>query len=106
LPLYNVLVEKELYIPYTSYGFWLLSIAVIFLTGMISGSYPTFYLSSFRPVKVLKGKILEGRKGSLPRKILVILQFGFSILLIYWVVIFPGWFLCLLLFPPLFPGGC
>ena len=82
LPVYNHLVEKELVIPYTSIRFWFFSFSVIFATGMISGSYPAFYLSSFKPVKVLKGKILEGRRGSLPRKILVVLQFSFSILLI------------------------
>lgn len=82
LPFYNNLVEKELVIPFTSLRFWLFTLSVIFVTGMISGSYPAFYLSSFKPVMVLKGRILEGRRGSLPRKILVVLQFGFSILLI------------------------
>src|SRR6185295_17758713 len=52
------------------------------ITGIISGSYPAFYLSAFRPVKVLKGTGMEGKGGSIPRKILVTLQFGFSILLI------------------------
>jgi len=87
LPVYNHLVEKELALNYTSPGFWLFSLSVIFFTGIISGSYPAFYLSSFRPVKVLKGKIMEGRRGSLPRKILVVLQFGFSILLIIGTIV-------------------
>lgn len=82
LPAYNNLVEKQLYIDYLGLEFWVFSAAVILVTGLVSGSYPAFYLSSFRPVKVLKGKIMEGKRGSLPRKILVILQFGFSILLI------------------------
>ncbi|HLF34682.1 MAG TPA: ABC transporter permease [Cyclobacteriaceae bacterium] len=82
LPAYNSLVEKKLFIDYASPIFWLFSASIILLTGIISGSYPAFYLSSFQPVKVLKGKVLEGRRGSLPRKILVIMQFGFSILLI------------------------
>lgn len=82
LSFYNNLVEKELFIPYNSIRFWVFSIIVVFVTGMIAGSYPAFYLSSFRPVKILKGKIMEGKRGSLPRKLLVVLQFGFSILLI------------------------
>jgi putative ABC transport system permease protein len=87
LPFYNNLVEKELVIPYASFEFWLFTFVVIFVTGMISGSYPAFYLSSFQPVRVLKGKIMEGRRGSLPRKILVVMQFGFSILLILGTIV-------------------
>jgi len=82
LPFYNSLVEKELFIDYTSKTFWLVSFIVIFSTGILSGSYPAFYLSSFKPVTTLKGSIQVGRNAALPRKILVILQFGFSILLI------------------------
>lgn len=82
LPFYNDLVEKKLSIDYTSGLFWLFSLAMILLTGLIAGSYPAFYLSSFQPVKVLKGKVKVGKKASTPRKVLVTLQFGFSILLI------------------------
>jgi putative ABC transport system permease protein len=87
LPLYNQLVEKQLAIPYLSPEFWAASIALVFLTGLVSGSYPAFYLSSFQPVKVLKGKIQTGKSGSTPRKILVTLQFGFSILLIIGTIV-------------------
>lgn len=82
LPSYNTLVEKKLFIDYTSKEFWLFSLGLIFITGTIAGSYPAFYLSGFQPVKVLKGKPTIGKGASLPRKILVTLQFGFSILLI------------------------
>lgn len=82
LPSYNTLVEKKLFIDYTSKEFWLFSLGLIFLTGTIAGSYPAFYLSGFQPVKVLKGKPTIGKGASLPRKILVTLQFGFSILLV------------------------
>ena len=82
LPLYNGLVEKELFIDYASGWFWIFSVGMILLTGIVAGSYPAFYLSSFQPVKVLKGKVQVGKSASLPRKVLVTLQFGFSILLI------------------------
>lgn len=82
LPFYNQLVEKQLAIDYRSPLFWTFTFGLIFFTGVISGSYPAFYLSSFQPATVLKGKMQAGKKGSLPRKILVTAQFGFSILLI------------------------
>jgi len=82
LPSYNSLVEKKLFIDYASKEFWLFSLGLILVTGIISGSYPAFYLSGFQPVKVLKGKPTIGKGASLPRKVLVTLQFGFSILLI------------------------
>ncbi|MCK5368156.1 MAG: ABC transporter permease, partial [Cyclobacteriaceae bacterium] len=87
LPFYNGMVEKELFIDYQSWIFWAFSIAIIFVAGFISGSYPAFYLSSFKPIKVLKGKVQVGRNANLPRKVLVTLQFGFSILLIIGTVV-------------------
>ncbi|MBL7848109.1 MAG: ABC transporter permease [Cyclobacteriaceae bacterium] len=94
LPFYNQLVDKQLFIDYTSTRFWVFAGSLIAFTGLVSGSYPALYLSSFQPVKVLKGKIQVGKSASLPRKILVTLQFGFSILLIigtiviYWQINF------------------
>jgi len=87
LPFYNDLVQKKLFIDYSSSEFWIFSISMIFLTGIISGSYPAFYLSSFQPVKVLKGKPTIGKGASAPRKVLVTLQFGFSILLIIGTIV-------------------
>jgi putative ABC transport system permease protein len=87
LPYYNQMVEKELFINYLSSDFWLVAIGVIVITGFVSGSYPAFYLSSFQPVKVLKGKPNIGRGASTPRKVLVTLQFGFSILLIIGTIV-------------------
>ncbi|HYC87328.1 MAG TPA: ABC transporter permease [Chryseosolibacter sp.] len=60
LPLYNKLVEKQLSIPYTAWQFWAAALALVVATGVVAGSYPAFYLSSFHPVKVLKGKIHRG----------------------------------------------
>ncbi|CAN5328628.1 ABC transporter permease [soil metagenome] len=87
LPFYNNLVQKKLFIDYASSQFWLFTLTLIFFTGIISGSYPAFYLSSFQPVKVLKGKVQVGKSASMPRKILVTLQFGFSILLIIGTIV-------------------
>lgn len=79
LPYFNHLLDVHLAINYRSYGIWLLLLTILTLTALISGSYPALYLSSFIPVKVLKGFRGSG-KASLPvRKILVIAQFGFSI---------------------------
>jgi ABC-type antimicrobial peptide transport system permease subunit len=82
IPFYNELVDKQLFIDYTSSQFVIYSLLIILITGVLSGSYPALYLSSFQPVKVLKGKVSTGKNGSLPRKVLVTIQFGFSILLI------------------------
>lgn len=87
LPFYNDLVEKQLFIDYSSPRFWMFAASLIFFTGIIAGSYPAFYLSSFQPVKVLKGKVHTGKSGSMPRKVLVTLQFGFSILLIIGTIV-------------------
>lgn len=87
LPFYNDLVQKKLHVDYRSLQFWVFTLSLIFFTGIISGSYPAFYLSSFQPVKVLKGKVQVGKSASVPRKVLVTLQFGFSILLIIGTIV-------------------
>jgi putative ABC transport system permease protein len=87
LPFYNDLVQKKLFIDYAASQFWIYSIGMILLTGIISGSYPAFYLSSFQPAKVLKGKPTIGKGASTPRKVLVTIQFGFSILLIIGTIV-------------------
>ncbi len=87
LPFYNNLVEKSLFIDYTSPLFWLASIGGILIVGVVSGSYPAFFLSGFDPVKTLKGSVKVGKGASTPRKVLVIIQFGFSIVLMISTVI-------------------
>lgn len=82
LPSYNTLVDKKLFIDYSNPTLWFYAMGLISLTGIIAGSYPAFYLSSFTPITTLKGKISVGKNGGTPRKVLVTLQFGFSILLI------------------------
>jgi len=82
LPSFNILVDKQLSLPILQPVFWLGALGIILFTGIIAGSYPALYLSSFNPVKVLKGTFLPGKAAILPRRILVVGQFGISILLI------------------------
>lgn len=87
MPAYNDLVDKRLFLDFQSADFWLFSLTIIFVTGIVSGSYPSLYLSSFNPVKTLKGKVSVGKNANLPRKILVMLQFGFAVFLIISTVV-------------------
>jgi putative ABC transport system permease protein len=82
LPDFNVLTDKKLSVDYGNIFFWLIFIGFIIFTGIIAGSYPAFYLSAFKPVKVLKGAFLKSDKVVTPRKVLVVLQFTFAIILI------------------------
>src|SRR5205085_12012581 len=82
LPAFNTLVDKHLFLHVGQPVFWLAALAVIFCTGIIAGSYPALYLSSFNPIKVLKGTFLAGKTAAIPRRILVVAQFATSILLI------------------------
>jgi len=82
LPVFSQLSGKPMALPFTSPIFWALSLAITVITGLLAGSYPAFYLSGFRPVKVLKGAFKAGKGASLPRKILVVAQFSISLSLI------------------------
>ncbi|MFI5128748.1 MAG: ABC transporter permease [Chitinophagales bacterium] len=82
LPSFNNLSAKEMIMPWNDYYFWLISIGFIFITGLLAGSYPALYLSSFKPVKVLKGIFRAGRLAAVPRKALVVMQFTVSVALI------------------------
>jgi putative ABC transport system permease protein len=82
LPFFNEMADKKMTLPWASPLFWLMSIVFILFTGIIAGSYPALYLSSFQPVKVLRGSFRVGRLATIPRKALVVLQFTVSIALI------------------------
>ncbi|MBV9962792.1 MAG: ABC transporter permease [Parafilimonas sp.] len=82
LPAFNSLTNSNIKIPFTNYIFWLIASGCVLLTGLVAGARPAFYLSSFEPVKVLKGKVHVGKAAALPRQILVVLQFSCSIALI------------------------
>lgn len=87
LPAFNTLTATEIQIPFSNPVFWLLMAGYVLFTGLIAGSRPAFYLSSFKPVKVLKGTVQTGRRASLPHKILVVLQFSCSVALIISTII-------------------
>ncbi len=79
---FNQLAAKQMDIPWASPWFWVICAAFIFITGIIAGSYPALYLSSFKPVKALKGAMRLGRESVIPRKVLVVFQFTISVALI------------------------
>ncbi len=82
LPFFNELSGKQMSILWTHPIFWILGIGFTIISGLFAGSYPAFYLSSFKPVKVLKGAFRAGKMASMPRKALIIIQFTFSIIMI------------------------
>ena len=79
---FNNIAAKQLTIPWATYPFWLASLGFVLVTGLLAGSYPALYLSSFQPVKVLKGVLMPGRFATIPRKLLIVLQFTVSVTLI------------------------
>ena len=84
---FNDLSKKEISFPWNSTNFWVVSLVFITITALVAGSYPALYLSSFRPVDVLKGTFTSGKYAGLPRKILVVLQFTVSVAFIIGTVI-------------------
>ncbi|HET6255912.1 MAG TPA: ABC transporter permease [Puia sp.] len=82
LPAFNALTGETIRMPWASPLFWCCMAGYVLLTGLFAGSRPAFYLSSFNPVKVLKGAVTIGKGASLPRKVLVITQFSCSVALI------------------------
>lgn len=87
LPFFNTIADKQMAIPWSNPFFWLLITGFTLITALVSGSYPALYLSSFKPVKVLKGTFKAGKLAAIPRKALVVLQFTISVSLIIGTVI-------------------
>jgi putative ABC transport system permease protein len=79
LPFFNEVAGKKMTIPWASPFFWCCAFAFMLIIGFLSGSYPALYLSSFNPVRVLKGTLQLGRSAAMPRKVLVVVQFTVSI---------------------------
>ena len=86
LPSFNTLINTQLSVPYTSVYFWLFALAFIVLTSLLAGSYPAFYLSSFKPISIFK-KQFKANASVSPRKVLVVVQFTFAVILIISTII-------------------
>jgi putative ABC transport system permease protein len=88
LPLFNQLSGKYMHVG-TLFSSWLfpVMIALVFVVGIVAGSYPAFYLSSFQPAQVLKGKLAKGFKNGWLRSSLVVFQFIISITLIIGTIV-------------------
>ncbi len=82
LPWFNNLSGKEMKLPLNNFYFWSMCIVFIFITSLLAGSYPALYLSSFKPITVLKGTFRAGKLAALPRKVLVVTQFTISVALV------------------------
>lgn len=87
LPWFNHVADKHIHIPWANPVFWLVGIGFSLFTGVLAGSYPAIYLSSFQPLKVLKGTFRAGRYAAVPRKTLIVVQFTVSIILIIGTIV-------------------
>ena len=87
LPYFNELAGKSISFPFTEPYFWAGGFLFIIITSLIASSYPAFYLSSFRPLKVLKGTFSPGKASGKLRSVLVVAQFTISITLITGTII-------------------
>ena len=87
LPWFNQVADKQMDLLWSNPWFWLCGIGFTVLTGLVAGSYPALYLSSFQPIKVLKGTFKVGRFASVPRQVLVVVQFSISLALIIGTII-------------------
>ncbi len=84
---FNELTQKKLVIPFDNVYFWLSYAGFILLTGALAGSYPAFYLSDYKPIRVLKGSFKGGNALVTPRKVMVVVQFTFAIVFIISTII-------------------
>jgi ABC-type antimicrobial peptide transport system permease subunit len=84
---FDDIVGVPLFINFENIYWWLFAAGFILFTGLLAGSYPAFYLSSFRPAEVLKGTFRKVNALITPRKVLVVLQFTFAIILIICTII-------------------
>ena len=87
IPFFNQITNKNMAVLWSNVLFWLAAITFCLVTGLIAGSYPALYLSSFKPIKVLKGKFKAGHFASLPRKVLVVFQYSISVILIIGAIV-------------------
>jgi ABC-type antimicrobial peptide transport system permease subunit len=82
LPGFNQIASKNITMPWNNAWFWISGFGFVIVTSLLAGIYPALYLSSFNPVKALKGTFRAGRLASVPRQVLVVFQFSISVILI------------------------
>lgn len=87
LPGFNQITQKQLALPFAQPGFWLITAGVTLVTGLVAGSYPAFFLSAFKPIKVLKSAVKLDTGTLFFRKGLVVFQFVLSVVLITGTII-------------------
>lgn len=87
LPWFNEISNKQISLPFNNLVFWISCATFTLLTGIVAGSYPALYLSSFQAIKVLKGTFRAARFASVPRQVLVVLQFAVSVTLIIGTIV-------------------
>jgi putative ABC transport system permease protein len=87
LPFFNEIADKKMAIAWTSPVFWFMCLGFSVFVGLFAGLYPALYLSSFQPIKVLNGTFRVGRLALIPRKVLVVIQFTVSVVLIICTIV-------------------
>lgn len=87
LPWFNGVAGKTILIPVENVWFWLIGTGFILVTGLLAGFYPALYLSSFNAVNAIKGAFRAGRFSAMPRKVLVVIQFTASTILIIGTIV-------------------
>ena len=87
LPVFNTLTQKQIVIPYSDSHFWLELATLTLVTGLLAGSYPALFLSSLKPIRVLKGSLKFSGSSVLFRQGLVVFQFVLSIVLIIGTIV-------------------
>jgi predicted permease len=84
---FDKLIDQTFTIPYGDPWFWISAVGFVLFTGMIAGSYPAFYLSSYQPIQVLKGTFKSAFGLVTPRKVLVVFQFTIAIALVICTIV-------------------
>lgn len=87
LPEFNLLTGKNIQSPFADGKFWIGIVALTFIAGFLSGSYPAFLLSSFKPVSVLKGTLKISSFSAFLRKGLVVFQFSLCMIFIVSMIV-------------------
>ena len=87
LPTFNTIVNKHIELPFNNVLFWTVLAGLALLTGIIAGSYPALYLSSFNPIRAFRGSLRFTQGALWFRKGLVVFQFVLSIILIIGTIV-------------------